>query len=161
MASFNLFGFTIARDQKPELRSQSIITPVNDDGASTISTTVGAYGGYYGTYVDIDASARSESEIISRYREISRYPDCDNAIEEIVSEAIAAVDDEAPVNVNLDSLQVSDKIKKQIRDEFNEIVNLLDFNDKAHDIFRRWYVDGRLYYQKMIDLKNPERGIKN
>ena len=78
MASLNLFGFTIARDQKPELRSQSIITPVNDDGASTISTTVGAYGGYYGTYVDIDASARSESEIISRYREISRYPDCDN-----------------------------------------------------------------------------------
>ena len=160
MANFNLFGFTISREERPELKNQSIIAPVNDDGASTISTTVGAYGGYYGTYVDIDASARSESEIISRYREISRYPDCDNAIEEIITEAIAAVDDEKPVDVNLDGLQISDKIKKQIRDEFNNIVNLLDFSDKAHDIFRRWYVDGRLYYQKMIDLKNPEQGIQ-
>ena len=146
--ALNLFGFTIARDDKPELKNQSIIAPVYDDGASTISTTVGAYGGYYGTYVDIDASARSESEIISRYREIARYPDADNAIEEIITEAIAAVDDEKPVDINLDSLDVGDRIKKQIKDEFNTIVRLLDFSDKAHDIFRRWYVDGRLYYQK-------------
>jgi len=158
--ALNLFGFTIAREEKPELRNQSIVPPTNDDGASTISTTVGAYGGYYGTYVDIDASARSESEIISRYREISRYPDCDNAIEEIISEAISAIDDEKPVDINLDNLNVGDRIKKQIREEFNEIIKLLDFTDKAHDIFRRWYVDGRLYYQKMIDLKNPEKGIQ-
>ena len=158
--AINFFGFTIGREEKPELRNQSIVLPDNDDGASTISTTVGAYGGYYGTYVDIDASARSESEIISRYREIARYPDCDNAIEEIVSEAISAVDDEFPVQINLDSLTVSDTIKKRMKDEFNEIVRLLDFNEKAHDIFRRWYVDGRLYYQKMIDFKAPEKGIQ-
>lgn len=84
--AISLFGFTIGREEKPELVRQSIITPVSDDGATTVQA-----GGYYGTYVDIDASARSESELISRYREISNYPDCDNAIEEIVSEAIASI----------------------------------------------------------------------
>ena len=153
--AINLFGFTIGREEKPELTNQSIVTPVSDDGASTVSTA-----GFYGTFVDIDASARSESEIISRYREISVYPDCDNAIEEIVSEAIAPVDNEAPISLNLEKVNISDSIKKKINEEFDEILNLLDFNEKAHDIFRRWYVDGRIYYQKLIDTKAPEKGIQ-
>lgn len=152
--ALNLFGFTIAKEEKPELKTQAIVTPVSDDGASTITA-----GGYFGTFVDIDASARSESEIITRYREISNYPDCDNAVEEIVSEAIAALDNEAPVKLNLDYTNLSDAVKKRITDEFQTIVQLLDFNEKAHDIFRRWYVDGRIYYQKLIDTKAPDRGL--
>jgi len=108
MASFNLFGFTIGReDKQSQLKKQSFITPIAEDGASTVSA-----GGYYGTFVDIDASARSESELISRYREISNYPDCDTAIEEIVVEAIAAIDSEEPVRINLDDLKLSPNIKK-------------------------------------------------
>jgi hypothetical protein len=154
--AINLFGFTIGReDKQQELKNQSFITPVAEDGASTVSA-----GGYYGTFVDIDASARSESELISRYREISNYPDCDTAIEEIVTEAIAAIDSEAPVSLNLDDLDLSDTIKKSIQLEFNEILSLLDFKDKAHDIFRRWYIDGRVYYQKVIDPSSPKKGIQ-
>jgi len=154
--AISIFGFTLGRDDKqPELKRQSFITPVAEDGASTVQA-----GGYYGTYVDIDASARNESELITRYREISNYPDCDNAIEEIVTDAIAAVDSEAPVQINLDDLKLSNSIKSSIRDEFDEILSLLDFKDKAHDIFRRWYVDGRVYYQKVIDQSRPKSGIQ-
>ena len=154
--AINLFGFTIGReDKQPELRNQSFITPVADDGTSQV-----AAGGYFGTYVDIDSAARSESELITRYRDISNYPDVDNAIEEIVTEAIAALDSEAPVSINLDKLELSDSIKAKIQDEFDEITNLLDFKDKAHDIFRRWYVDGRLYYQKVINPSAPKKGIQ-
>lgn len=154
--AINLFGFTIGREDKQQaLRSQSFVTPVSEDGASTVSA-----GGYYGTYVDIDASTKSESELITRYREISNYPDCDTAIEEIVTEAIAAVDSEAPVTIDLDDLDLSKSIKESIRDEFDEVLSLLDFKDKAHDIFRRWYVDSKLYYQKVINPSNPKLGIQ-
>ena len=154
--AISLFGYTFGReDKQQELKSQSFITPVAEDGASTV-----AAGGYYGTYVDIDASVRSESELISRYREVANYPDCDTAIEEIVTEAIAALDSETPVTINLDGLNMSDSIKKTISNEFDEILNLLDFKDKAHDIFRRWYIDGRLYYQKVINPDQPKKGIQ-
>jgi len=154
--AINLFGFTIGReDNQKELKSQSYITPISDDGTSTV-----AAGGYYGTYVDIDASARSESELISRYRDISNYPDVDTAIEEIVTEAIAAIDSEDPIKIDLENVDLSDSIKKSITKEFKEIIRLLDFKDKAHDIFRRWYVDGRLYYQKVIDPKQTKKGIQ-
>ena len=154
--AINLFGFTIGReDKQQELKSQSFITPVADDGTSTVSA-----GGYFGTYVDIDASARSESELISRYRDISNYPDVDTAIEEIVSEAIAALDSEEPVTIDLDGMDLSDSIKKSIQTEFDTIVQLLDFKDKAHDIFRRWYIDGRIYYQKVISPVQPKKGIQ-
>ena len=153
--ALNLFGFTIERQKKPDLTSQSIVTPVPDDGSITATSA-----GYYGTFVDIDASTRSESDLISRYREISSYPDCDNAIEEIISEAIAAVDDENPVTINLDNTGLSQSLKKTISDEFEKVKRLLDFNDKAHDIFRRWYVDGRIYYQKLIDKQNTTNGIQ-
>jgi len=152
--AINLFGFTIERQKKPDLTNQSIVTPVPDDGSITATSA-----GYYGTFVDIDASTRSESDLISRYREIAGYPDCDNAIEEIISEAIAAIDDENPVTINLDNTGLSQSLKKTINDEFEQVKKLLDFNDKAHDIFRRWYVDGRIYYQKLIDQKDTTKGI--
>ena len=153
--ALNLFGFTIERQKKPDLTSQSIVTPVPEDGSITATSA-----GYYGTYVDIDASTRSEADLISRYREISSYPDCDNAIEEIISESIAAVDDENPVTINLDNTGLSQSLKKTISAEFEQVKKLLDFNDKAHDIFRRWYVDGRIYYQKLIDKENTTNGIQ-
>lgn len=154
--AINLFGFTIGReDKQQELKRQSFITPMSDDGATTVSA-----GGYFGTYVDIDASARSEAELISRYREISNYPDVDTAIEEIVTEAIAAVDSEEPVTLDLDSLELSDSIKNSIHAEFEEILSMLDFKDKAHDIFRRWYVDGRVYYQKVVNPSQMKKGIQ-
>ena len=153
--ALNLFGFTIERQKKPDLTSQSIVTPVPEDGSITATSA-----GYYGTFVDIDASTRSESELISRYREIAAYPDCDNAIEEIISEAIAAIDDEDPVTINLDNTGLSQSLKKTITAEFDKVKKLLDFNDKAHDIFRRWYVDGRIYYQKLIDKQNTTNGIQ-
>ena len=152
--AINLFGFTIQRQDKPELRNQSFVTPVGDDGVATVNA-----GGYFGTYVDIEAAARSEVELISKYREISIYPDCDLAIEDIVSDAIANTGDEPPITINLDKLNLSDNLKKTFRNEFDYILRLLDFNEKAHDIFKRWYIDGRLYYQKMIDTKNPKKGI--
>ena len=156
MATFSLFGFTIGReDKQSQLKKQSFITPIAEDGASTVSA-----GGYYGTFVDIDAAARNESELISRYREISNYPDCDSAIEDIVVEAIAAIDSEPPVSINLQNLELSDAIKKSISQEFDEILSLLDFKDKAHDIFRRWYVDGRLYYQKVVNPSQMKKGIQ-
>lgn len=153
--AINLFGFTIQKqDKQPELTNQSFVTPVPEDGVTTVTA-----GGYFGTFVDIDASAKSEVALISRYREIAAYPDCDNAIEEIVSDAIAATDNEAPVSISLDKTGLSDNLKKEIIAEFDTITQLLDFNTKAHDIFRRWYIDGRLFYQKLIDTKNPKRGI--
>jgi hypothetical protein len=152
--AINLFGFTIGRKEERIPQSQQFVTPVSEDGASTVSA-----GGYYGTFVDIDAAARNESDLISRYREISKYPDCDTAIEEIVTEAIAAIDSEAPVTINLDDLELPKRIKDSIREEFDEICSLLDFKDRAHDIFRRWYIDGRLYYQKVINPSASNRGI--
>jgi len=152
--AINLFGFSLSREQKPELKNQNYITPVADDGATTVSA-----GGYFGTYVDMDASAKSENELIKRYREIASYPDCDNAIEEIVCDSISAIDYEQPVSVNLDKLDLGEAIKSTIKEEFNEILSLLDFNDKAHDIFRRWYIDGRLFYQKVVNTRNLKEGI--
>jgi hypothetical protein len=154
MAGINIFGFTIQKQEKPELTNQSFVTPVAEDGVTTITA-----GGYFGTFVDIDASAKSEVALISRYREIAAYPDCDNAIEEIVSDAIAATDNEAPVAISLDKTGLSDNLKKVIMEEFDTITQLLDFNTRAHDIFKRWYIDGRLFYQKVIDTKNPKSGI--
>ena len=153
----NIFGFTISREEKETdgVIKQSFITPTPDDGTTTVQA-----GGYFGTYLDLDATAKSESDMITRYREISLYPDCDNAIEEIVTQAIAAIDDEDPVKVVVQSKDYSDKIKKAIEQEFRTIMYLLDFKSKAHDIFRRWYIDGRVYYQKIIDPKNLNSGIK-
>ena len=149
--AISLFGYTLSKKEDPQ---PSFIAPSNDDGATTGSTA-----GYFGTFVDMDATSKSEAELITRYREASMYSDCSTAIDEIVTEAIAAVDDEKPVDIILDSLNLAEDIKSIIITEFDNILKLLEFNTKAYDIFRRWYIDGRIYYQKVIDLQNPKRGI--
>jgi len=158
--AIKLFGFTIAREEeKIDKRNQEFMTPVSDDGSTTIQSSGIQAGGYFGTYLDMDATAKSESDLITRYREAASYSDCSTAVDEIVTEAIASVDDDVVVKINLDKLDIPDDIKDTIENEFNKILELLEFNNKAHDIFRRWYIDGRLYYQKIIDMKNPKRGI--
>lgn len=154
--AINLFGFTITKE-KPDDNlkdNQAFAIPVTDDGATTVKG-----GGYFGTYLDMDATAKSESELISRYREAAMYSDCAVAIDEIVTEAIASIDDEDPVKVNLDKVDIPEDIKETIEREFLTILELLEFNDRSHDIFKRWYIDGRLYYQKIIDKNSPKRGI--
>jgi hypothetical protein len=152
----NLFGIRITKPKKESAaqKNQGFVTPQPEDGATTV-----AAGGYYGTYVDLDATSKTESELITRYRQMAFYAECDIAIEDIVSEAIANLDDEPPVQLDVDELNVSPNIRKAIQAEFDEILKLLDFNSRAHDIFRRWYVDGRLYYQKIIDVQNSKKGI--
>ena len=154
--AISLFGFTISRNEINDLgtKAQSFIAPQTDDGAATVS---GA--GYYGTYVDLDASSKSEAELITRYREAAMYADASTAIDEIVTEAIAAIDNEEAVSINLDDTNLPDNIKDTIKKEFNQILNLLNFSSKGYDIFRQWYVDGRIYYQKVIDVTNPKRGV--
>ena len=150
MAEF--FGFEIKRKEK-ELGA--VTPPATDDGTYDISG-----GGFYSTILDTDGRSRTEDDLIRRYRDIAIQPECDSAIEDIVSEAIASDERDMCVSVVLDNLQVSTSIKKRIKEEFERILQLLDFNNKAHDIFRRWYVDGRIFYHKVIDSQNPRKGIQ-
>ena len=154
-----LFGFEIKRkdQEKEDKKRASFVAPMNEDDG--IGTVVNA-GGHFGQYVDIHGEqAKSDKELIVKYRDISMQPECDAAIEDIVSEAIVADQDSAPVSLILDDLEQPDKIKKMIQEEFETIVSMLDINCYGHEIFRRWYVDGRLYYHKIIDEKNPKNGI--
>ena len=150
MAEF--FGFEIKRKEK-ELGA--VTPPATDDGTYDISG-----GGFYSTILDTDGRSRTEDDLIRRYRDIAIQPECDSAIEDIVSEAIASDERDMCVSITLDNLQVSATIKKRIKEEFERILQLLDFNNKAHDIFRRWYVDGRIFYHKVIDTQNPRKGIQ-
>ena len=150
MAEF--FGFEIKRKEK-ELGA--VTPPATDDGTYDISG-----GGFYSTILDTDGRSRTEDDLIRRYRDIAIQPECDSAIEDIVSEAIASDERDMCVSIALDNLQVSATIKKRIKEEFERILQLLDFNNKAHDIFRRWYVDGRIFYHKVIDSQNPRKGIQ-
>lgn len=155
--AIKLFGFTIGKeDEEPPIdrKLQGFATPVSDDGASTVQA-----GGYFGTYVDLDATAKSEYDLITRYRECSMYSDTSAAIDEILTEAIAAIDDEAVVQINLDRLDIPDDIKDTIINEFTALMKLIEFDTKGFDYFKRWYIDGRLYFQKIVDTKNPKRGI--
>ena len=151
-----LFGFELKRKKQENL--VSVVPPSASDGSTVINTGVNA-GGYYGLVMDLDSVVKNENDLIRRYREISQYSDCDSAIEDIVSEAMVADEDKKPVEIILDNLKVSDTIKTKIHDEFDEICKLLKFQDRAHEIFRTWYVDGRLYYQVLIDEKNVKNGI--
>lgn len=151
--AINIFGYTLSRNEEKIPANQSFVTPSQDDGATSVQA-----GGYFGTYVDMDATAKSENDLLTRYREISQYPDCAMAIDEIVNEAVSSLDEEMPLVLNLDHLDLGENIKEKIRTEFDYILNLLDFNNSAFDIFRQWYVDGRIYYQKIIDT-NGTRGI--
>ena len=151
-----LFGFSIA-ERKKKAKLISPAPPNNDDGTSVV-----AAGAYFGQYVDIDGIPKSNNdfELIKKYREIALHPECDSAIDDIINESVASDLDFAPVNIELSNLEASDKIKKQIREEFKFIIRLLDFDRKSHDIFRRWYIDGRMFYHKLIDFKKPQEGIK-
>ena len=150
-----LFGFRITRANQ-DGGSDSFTSPVSDDG--TLDIVSG--GGHYASVLDMDGRDRNEVDLIRRYRDIAQQPECDSAIEDITNEAIVSDERDQSVSILLDRLDVSPKIKTKIREEFHEILHLLDFNLKGHDIFRRWYVDGRLYYHKIIDPKHPRKGIK-
>ena len=154
---FSLFGFTISRQQDEEEKvvQQSFAPPTTDDGALTITSAA-----YYGTYVDLDGTAKNEVELISRYREMAMQPEIESAIDDIVNEAICQDDDGKNIDIVLDNLKQPEKIKKAIKEEFETIVRLFNYNNMAHDIFRRYYVDGRMFYHVIIDRENPTAGIK-
>jgi len=149
-----LFGYSLERAKKGQNPGPSFVRKESDDAATPI-----AGGGFFGTAIDLDGSYKDEQDLIRRYREMSIHPECDRAIDDVVNEAIAGELDDTPVDIELSNLQVSNNIKKKIREEFNNVLRLLDFDKKAYDIFRRWYIDGKLYYHKVIDTKNPRKGI--
>ncbi len=150
-----LFGFSI--DDK-NLQSPGVLSPVpqnNEDGVDHYLTS-----GFFGSYVDIEGVYRTEFDMIKRYREMALHPEVDSAIEDIVNEAIVSDTNDSPIKIELSNLNASDGIKEKIRQEFKYILELLDFDKKSHEIYRNWYIDGRLYYHKVIDLKNPQEGIQ-
>ena len=152
-----LFGFSIEGADDNNL-PQGAVSPVPQNEADKSDYYVSS--GFYGQYVDIEGVFRNEYDLIKRYREMSLHPECDEAIEDIVNEAIVSDLHDSPVEIDLSNLSVGDNIKKTIRDEFKYIKDLLDFDSKSHEIFRNWYIDGRLYYHKVIDLDNPRDGIQ-
>ena len=151
-----LFGFSI--EDNEEKKSPGVVSPIpqsNEDGVDHYLTS-----GFFGSYVDIEGVYKTEYDLIKRYREMALHPECDGAIEDIVNEAIVSDLNDSPVQIDLDNLNAGDSLKKKIREEFKTILELLDFDKKCHEIYRNWYVDGRLYYHKVIDLKNPHDGIQ-
>ena len=155
--ALSLFGFTISRQQAEEQAAaqQSFATPSSDDGALTITSAA-----YYGTYVDLDGTAKNEVELISRYREMAMQPEIESAIDDVVNEAIVQDDDGKNIKIVLDNLQQPEKIKLAISKEFETVCRLLNYNNMAQDIFRRYYIDGRLFYHIIVDRDNPTQGIR-
>ena len=150
-----LFGFSIGRVDKDAKNKKSFALPEPEDGA----LEVGPAGGAYGTYVDLEGSAKNEQELIRKYREMATFPECDQAIDDVVNDAIVASREESPVSISLEKSNLSDNIRESIKTEFEELVRLLDFRKVGFELFRKWYVDGRLYFHIIIDEKNPKRGI--
>ena len=158
--AIKLFGFTLGKKdivqvQQPEQSSFALPTESNDDGAVTITSNA-----YYGTYVDLEGSVRNELELITRYREMANHPECEMAIDEIVNEAITHTTDGKVVDIILDKLKQPESIKKKIIDEFETILRMTNFSNLADDLFKRWYIDGRIYYHIVVDESNPKEGIK-
>ena len=151
----NIFGIEIRR-AKDTPEPLTVVSPNNDDG-STIVTSAAA--GYYAQSIELEGRIKNETDLIRRYREISQYPDCESAIEDICNEAIVIEENEKPIVLNLDDLKISQSIKNKISDEFDQILNLLDFNTEGHDLFRSWYIDGRIYFNVIVDENNPKEGI--
>ena len=151
--SSQLFGFSLERAKKVP-KGPSFVQKDNLDGSQPVSG-----GGYYGYTVDFDGTVRNEYQLISRYREMVLQPECDSAVDDIVNETICGNFDDVPVELELSNLKASDKIKKLMREEFHEILRLLDFENRSYEIFRRWYVDGRLFYHKVINPENPREGL--
>ena len=152
-----LFGFSIEGEETPQKNIQSPVPPNEADGVDYYATS-GA--GFYGSYLDLEGIYKNENDLIKRYREMALHPEVDSAIEDVVNEAIVSDTNDSPVQIELSNLNASDGIKKIIREEFKYILEMLDFDNKAHEIYRNWYVDGRLFYHKIIDVKKPEEGIK-
>ncbi len=154
-----IFGYDISKKVTPKVKKE-IVSPIpkpSEDGSST--TTVFS-GGLYGQYIDLgDSATGSDHDLILKYREVATQPEADTAITDIVDGAIASRDKSAPVNIALDDLEQPDNIKKQIIEEFNKILTLYRFNHSGHDLFRNWYIDGRIYFQIIVDRENPKRGI--
>ena len=150
-----LFGFSIKKSSKESgPNEKTFVSPTPDDGSIEV-----AGGGFFGQILDTNGQEKNDIDLIRRYRDISQQSECDTAIEDIINEGIVANQEDVPVQISLDRVPFSDKIKRKIRKEFEEVLRLLDFNVKGHDIFRRWYVDGRVYYHKIIDTKNPRKGV--
>jgi hypothetical protein len=150
-----LFGFNISRaDQEQKEDLKTFVPPQPDDGAIEI-----APGGSYGTFVDLDGTAKTEAELVTRYREMSMQPECDAAVEDVINESIV-MDEDNPIEIVLDDLKQPNSIKNKIREEFETVLEMLDFSNRGYDIFRRWYVDGRLYHHIIINDKDPRDGIK-
>ena len=153
-----LLGFQITRQtddkDKPAEAKQAFTVPSPDDGTTTISA-----GGYFGQYLDMEVTAKNDVDLIKRYREVAQHPECDMAIEDIINEVIVSDDRDQSVTISLDKLAVSESIKGKIRNEFDEVMSLLNFDEKGHDIFKRFYVDGRIYFHKVIDPNSPRKGL--
>ena len=151
-----LFGFSLEDENKLPKEAISPVPDNNEDGVDYYLTS-----GFYGQYVDIEGVYRNEYDLIKRYREMALHPECDSAIENVVNEAIVSDLNDSPVEIELSNLNASDGLKKIIREEFKYIKDLMDFDKKSHEIFKNWYVDGRILYHKVIDLKKPEEGIQD
>ncbi len=148
-----LFGFSITRKGAQD-SGDTFTVPTPDDGSIEV-----AGGGFFSSVLDTDGRERTELDLIRRYRDIAQQPECDSAVEDIVNESITSDEFSQSVMVTLDRLPYPEKIKRLIRKEFDSVLSLLEFEQKGHDIFRRWYVDGRIFFHKVIDPKNPKRGI--
>lgn len=155
--AIKLFGYKIGKDEPAKDDGlKSFVAPNESDDAAV--SVVGS--GVYGTYVDLEGQVKSDSELIRRYREMATQAECDIAVDDIVNEAIVYQENDYPVSIVLENMKQPETIKKKIKEEFEQVMKMLDFNNQAYDIFRRWYVDGRLYYHMVIDEKNPRLGIK-
>jgi hypothetical protein len=156
--AINLFGFQIVRtkaDDAPQQLQPQITAPVSDDGAISVTA-----GGYFGTYLDLEASFKNENDLVTRYREMAMQPELEAAVDEIVNESIVHDLTGKTVTIILDDLEQPQKIKDMIRDEFDNVLRMMDFSNSGADIFRNWYIDGRLFYQVLIDEKQPKLGIQ-
>ena len=150
-----LFGFKIEKDDE---NAKSVVSPVPQNQEDSSDYYVSS--GFYGQYVDIDGVFKSEFELIKRYREMALHPEVDSAIEDIINEAIVSDQNDSPVEIDLENLPASEKLKELVREEFKSIKEIMDFDKKCHEILRNWYIDGRIFYHKVIDVKKPEEGIK-
>ena len=158
--AIKLFGFTLGQKdvvqvQKPEQASFALPTEAIDDGAVNITQNA-----HYGTYVDLEGAVRNELELITRYREMANHPELEMAIDEVVNESITHDDDGTCIDIILDKLKQPETIKKKIKEEFDAILRMMNFNNLADDLFKRWYIDGRIYYHVVVDDKNPKQGIQ-
>lgn len=158
--AFTLFGYEIRSPKEKEEDLKSFVEPDDSEGSVKVTTNVPGTGGTMSSVLDIDGSARSEAELVTRYRSMMQQPEVQHAVDNIINECVNITDDEKPVELVTDELEFSDEVKRKIRDEFQNVLTLLDFNNRGYEIFEKWYVDGRLYYHAVIDQENPKRGIR-